>query len=165
MIHPEQFRQFIKETLDEFERLSGLRNIASDDAVELLLLTAAQESHLGRYLWQMSSGPALGVFQVEPNTHTDIYLNYLRFKPGVIRAVVHFKAEQLSARDNMKGNLAYQIVIARLVYYRIPRGLPSGKDVLAMANYWKTFYNTYLGKGTVSEAVRNYKYFVEEERT
>jgi hypothetical protein len=165
MIHPEQFRQFIKETLVEFERLSGLRNIASDDAVELLLLTAAQESHLGRYLWQVGKGPALGVFQVEPNTHEDIYMNYLRFKPEVIAAVSHFKAEQLTARDNMKGNLAYQVVVARLVYYRIPKGLPSSKDLMAMANYWKVYYNTHLGKGTVSEAVRNYKHFVEEERT
>lgn len=162
MFDPNQFRTFIKETLTEFERLSGLRNIASDDAVELLMLTAAQESHLGRYLWQVGNGPALGVFQVESNTHEDIFMNYLRFKPPVIDAVCHFKAEQLSSKDNMKGNLAYQVVIARLVYYRVPKRLPKKEDVDGMADYWKNFYNTHLGKGEPEEAIENYTRLVKE---
>ena len=47
-------------------------------AEELLMLTAAHESHLGTYLKQ-KGGPALGIYQMEPATYRDLHENFLRF--------------------------------------------------------------------------------------
>ena len=51
----------------------------SESAVNLLLGTAAQESHMGTYLTQIK-GPALSIYQIEPKTHADIWKNYLSYR-------------------------------------------------------------------------------------
>lgn len=38
----------------------------SEEAENLLMGTAAQESALGEYIRQLGNGPALGIFQMEP---------------------------------------------------------------------------------------------------
>jgi hypothetical protein len=50
----------------------------SEAAEQLLLGTAQQESDL-RATVQDGGGLALGDFQMEPNTHNDIWANYLAF--------------------------------------------------------------------------------------
>ena len=49
-------------------------------AEELVLGTAIVESGL-TYLKQHGDGPALGLWQVEPATHDDLYTNFLNFRP------------------------------------------------------------------------------------
>lgn len=129
----------------------------SETAVELLMLTCAQETHLGKYLKQII-GPARGIFQVEPNTETDIWRT-LTTKPQYhgIRILVSdlmFPREDTGI-TNMELNLAYQIAMARVYYYRIPSALPKN-SAGQLAGYWKKYYNTKYGRGTVSEAVKNY---------
>ena len=70
---------------DQFTRLiirPALKIIGLDfrAAEELLLGTALQESRL-TYLHQLGGGPALGLFQMEPGTHDDIWTNYLWNRP------------------------------------------------------------------------------------
>jgi len=128
----------------------------SDTAVELLMLTCAQETHLGKYLKQVR-GPARGIFQVEPATEIDMWRT-LTHRHSDIKA----KIDQLTmpmepaGASNMELNIAYQIAMARYYYYRIPKPLPA-HDVWDMAAYWKKYYNTYLGAGTKEEAFGNYK--------
>ena len=52
----------------------------SPSAVQLLLGTAAQESHMGHYLVQVR-GPAIGMYQMEPNTYLDIWRRYIGNSP------------------------------------------------------------------------------------
>ena len=54
----------------------------SDDAVQLLLFTCAVESDGGTYLKQLK-GPALGIYQMEPETHNDIWQNYIKSKTSL----------------------------------------------------------------------------------
>lgn len=56
------------------------------DVVELLLLTCAAESAMGKYIMQVG-GPARGIFQMEPNTEKDIWENWLKYKPQKEAAV------------------------------------------------------------------------------
>ena len=56
----------------------------------------------------------------------------------------------------MIGNLYYAAAMARVHYLRRPEALPPAGDVEALGQYWKNFYNTFLGKGTVEEFVENY---------
>ncbi len=44
-------------------------------------------------------------------------------------------------------NLIAQIVVCRLHYWRVPKKLPESLDDQAV--YWKSFYNTSKGSGTV----------------
>lgn len=130
----------------------------SDNAVNLLMGTAAQESHLGKYRKQIGGGPALGIFQMEPATFNDIVKNYLRFKPGLtvkiegVARVCRFHAEDIETNDLLA------ICMARVHYLRVSEAIPS--DVEGMARYWKKYYNTPLGKGTVEEFISNYKKLV-----
>ena len=94
-------------------------NLHSDNAVNLLMGTAAQESHLGKYRKQLGGGPALGIFQMEPATFNDIVNNYLRYKPSLvvkIERVAHvsrFKAEDIENNDLLA------ICMARVHYLRV----------------------------------------------
>ena len=132
----------------------------SETAVELLMLTCAQETHLGKYLKQVK-GPARGIFQIEPNTEKDMWKTLAEKKShAVIRhkiSLLEFPGEA-KGFTNMEMNLAYQIAMARYYYYRIPMQLPDS-TIQALATYWKKYYNTYLGAGTVEEAVANYNRF------
>ena len=148
-MHPNQLRELITAVLVEMDLYSA-------NACELLMLTAAQESHLGFYIKQVGSGPAKGIFQMEPSTEKDIWDNYLRYKPELAKRVGAMLGEADWEHLQLTGNLLYQIAMARVHYYRRPEALPSRENIDAMARYWKKHYNTHLGKGTVYEAVKNY---------
>ena len=133
-------------------------NLHSDNAVNLLMGTAAQESHLGKYRKQTGGGPALGIFQMEPATFNDIVNNYLRYKPELaarierVARISRFKAEDLENNDLLA------ICMARVHYLRVREAIPS--DLEGWARYYKKYYNTYLGKATEEEFIDNYKRFV-----
>jgi len=80
MIDVEQFTRYIvKPALLHI----GLDTLA---ATRLVVGTALTESRL-TYLKQVGGGPALGFFQMEPNTHDDIWENYLRFRRDMAKKV------------------------------------------------------------------------------
>lgn len=136
----------------------------SQEAEDLLVMTAAHESHLGTYLKQVN-GPALGVYQMEPATHDDIWYNYLEFQGG-IKAEVSMLTNQVDyvgpgAFWLLVYNLRYATAMARVHYYRVSEALPKRSDfetrsdyVLALAKYAKKYYNTDKGKATVEDYYR-----------
>ncbi len=129
----------------------------SEAAENLLLVTAAQESRLGYYLRQVS-GPALGLYQIEPNTHNDVWDNFLAFKPELKATVASFviPANAGDKKQDLITNLAYATAIARIIYYRVSERLPDANDVEGLASYWKRHYNTAGGAGSVDECKINY---------
>jgi len=153
-----QFERLIINVIDRI-------NMSSNTAVNLLLGTAAQESNFGTYLRQLGDGPARGVFQMEPDTEMDIWKNYLSYRPGLIKTiqtVVGVSNSTMTSILHLEGNLIYQIIMARLHYRRVKEPLPDVNDIKGLANYWKKYYNTALGKGTVEEFVKNYHKYVGE---
>lgn len=151
MINIQQFKDWvITPALDALH----LNSVA---AQELLLGTALQESRLSN-LAQIG-GPALGVFQMEPATHDDIWLNFLAYKPDLAR-----KLENLSAKQTpkeMATNLLYAAAMCRVHYYRSPKPLPDAGAINAQAAYWKAVYNTPLGRGKASEYVDNWNTYTK----
>lgn len=126
----------------------------SEVAVNLLLGTAAQESRMGYYLKQVK-GPALGIYQIEPETAWWLLKKY-RDKAEHYLNEIHTVEEQLII------DLALQTLVCRLKYYSIKEPLPDDpNDVWKLAHYWKKYYNTHLGKGTPEEFVANYRRFVD----
>lgn len=161
MINPKQLRDLvIVPTLVEL-------GLMSDSAVELLLGTAAQESHLGSYIKQVGAGPALGIYQMEPGTHDDIWKNFLKYKPELRQKVLNLLPAWLQDKDpsefsgQLVGNLYYATAMTRVFYYRKIEPLPPVGDTYKQAQYWKLHYNTYLGKGTEAEYMHNYSRMIK----
>lgn len=162
MMNAEQFRNLVvKPTLwDMAEVFPGADNPM---AVELLMGTAAHESHLGTYLAQVG-GPALGVYQMEPVTHKDLWRNYLAGRPPrsgwVMDRIVFADTRTDEVSDSaLVGDLRYATVMARLAYYRHSFDWPDPLDpdwLERLGEIWKRFYNTASGKGTVSQFVADY---------
>lgn len=137
-------------------RVLNAAHLHSPQALELLMGTAAQESHLGTYLHQIR-GPALGIFQMEPATEQDIWHNYLRYKPNLADTVARVCSVAVPSSWALETNLAYQIIMARIHYHRVKSPLPDPGDVEGMGKYWDDHYNCNPDKGTVEEFVINYK--------
>lgn len=164
MIEAEHLRRQIIRPVLEYLHPEIPYSLAAEN---LLMGTAAQESQLGRYLVQLGSGPARGIFQMEDATHDDIndendlYDNFLRFRQHIDAKV---DALRLPARlpfddqdaPNLIGNLYYAAAMCRVHYYRAPGALPAAGDIPALAAYWKKIYNTHLGAGTETEFIENY---------
>ncbi|WP_067586367.1 hypothetical protein [Endozoicomonas ascidiicola] len=131
----------------------------SEVARYLLLGTAAQESHMGEYLVQLGGGPAVSVYQIEPATHDDIWENYLAYRPSLVKKLEGLLCPDIPKVEQLKGNLFYSTAIARIHYRRETEPLPE-LTIPALARYWKRHFNTYEGKGKVSEFEHNFKRFI-----
>ena len=75
-------------------------------AIDLLMGTCAQESHMGTYLRQLGGGPALGIFQMEPFTFLD-----LRARFGARFDVADREPKEL------EWDLRLSIIMARIKYF------------------------------------------------
>ncbi|EPZ5422315.1 hypothetical protein ACXOL9_004754 [Vibrio parahaemolyticus] len=171
------------EQLLEYVVIPVLRNTGfhSLSAEQQLMGTIAVESG-GEFIAQLNNGPARGLFQMEPNTHFDIYKNYLRFKADRLEMAASYLNEceysdlsyalddinhggddenlKIACTDISNGslihNLAYQVIMCRIHYLRVPDALPPAGDIDAMAAYWKEHYNTEKGKGKVEDFVAKF---------
>lgn len=121
----------------------------------LLLGTAAHESHLGEHLQQVS-GPARGIYQMEPWVERDIWDNYLAYRPGRAHLVTNITGVDAPNNNRLTYDCVYSTVMARLHYRRVPEFLPPANDLTAIASYWKQHYNTFQGKGTVDRFIADY---------
>lgn len=129
----------------------------SDASERLLVGTAATESTVGTVTrLRQTVGPALGIFQIEPATHQDVWRNYLAFRPELAARVRALCPPEYVQPDGtiedtaLVGCLPYAAAIARLVYVRAKPPLPAADDVPGLADYWVRFYNR-GGKGTVAK--------------
>ena len=160
-LNVEQIRVFIVRPVCKF------LGLWSEAAEELLMGTAAQESHFS-YVDQLDGsrqyvlGPALGLWQMEPATERDLFINFLKYKPELKTKVEQFFGEWIPGCPPLMGDLHYQAALARLHYYRVKEALPGVADLRGQARYWKQYYNTFRGKGTVEEYIQNYHQFVKQ---
>lgn len=145
MLNPVEFRRHvIRPALMKL----GLQSPAAE---VLLLGTALTESRLSS-LVQTNGGPALGLYQIEPRTHGDIWRNYLAFRPKLAARVLRVSAVP-AGHAQLIWNLAYATVIARLIYRRVAAALPASDDPAALARYWKEHFNTAAGKGRIQDFI------------
>jgi hypothetical protein len=129
-------------------------------ARQLLLATAAQESHCGFYAKQVK-GPALGLYQMEKPTLNDLYENYLYFHPSQERIVENFNIINISDKIELVGNNYYSTAIARMQYWRDSEPMPDFNDFDGMWTMYKRVWNTHLGKATLHEFQENWIGFVK----
>lgn len=143
----------------ELERLG----LYSEAAVQLIVGTIFTESR-GKYLKQHGNGPALGVIQMEPATHDDIWLNYLKYKSPLAEKIIDASSaiglDDVSIipvhHSELIANLRYAVAMCRVHYLRAPSALPKAGEIDALARYWKKHYNTDLGKGKVTDFIEKF---------
>jgi len=137
----------IKPTL---EYMGG--NYASKNASMLLLSTAAIESKCGYYIKQIG-GPALGIWQMEPNTCQDIWRNCDFIKTDMGHSIItELLASDGVVDDDLNTSLVvapiYACAMARLKYSMDSAPLPPYDNIRAVYDYYKRIYNTPLGAST-----------------
>ena len=149
-------KHIIKPTLEVLDRMIPYSRAAEN----LLLGTAAQESHMGRYLKQIR-GPALGIYQMEPETYSDIWVSFLSYRVELAHVIRRLTlSHMIGDRNQLSGNLYLATAMARIHYFRVKEALPKANDVAGLAAYWKSHFNTKLGRGTIQQFLDNYKRYI-----
>lgn len=134
-------------------------------AERLLMGTCAVESNF-RALKQRPTGPACGLWQVEPATARDT----LERVPASVALVLDgLRGRGVPLEMALAGNLLFAAAMARATYYLRPMTLPGDEETwgeakgytlhVRLAAIWKRHYNTPKGKGTAAgylEAWRAY---------
>jgi hypothetical protein len=80
-------------------------------------------------------------------------------RPAFKSFLAKYTTEQ-TIEEQLITNLAFQVIIARLVYFPKTQPLPPANDIRALGGYYKAHYNTPLGKGTVDKFVDDYARYV-----
>jgi len=129
-------------------------NYDSKNARMLLLATAAIESKCGYYIKQVN-GPALGIWQMEPDTHDDIWNN-----SDAINRTDNFEfiiqrllppSASIFVEDGIECLIQspmYACAMARLKYSMDIAPLPDYDNIRAVFDYYKRIYNTPAGAST-----------------
>jgi hypothetical protein len=154
MFDDEQFREeLLRPTLKEM-------NAWSESAEDLLVMTCAHESLGGTFLKQIR-GPALGIYQMEPATHDDLWNVFLSKRPDIIRVMLEgLRTPIRPPAEFMMYNIKYATQIARAHYMRFSEPLPEAGNKKDLAVYYKKYWNTEKGAASVSKVLVNYNKFI-----
>lgn len=130
----------------------------SNSARNLLIGTALQES---KFFWIDQTipgpGPAFGPYQMERATCDDLWDRYLPRHPDLLKVVQAMLGEWPDRILSLHGNHYYATAMCRIKYLTVKEALPGARDKRGLAQYWKQYYNTEKGKGTVEEFLDNYE--------
>lgn len=131
-----------------FDTLKMSRLPCSTSSVSLLVMVAAHESGKLKYVQQMS-GPALGLFQMEPTTYVEV-LDYAKR-----RKLLETKAYSLPP-EAMIWDAKHAIRLARIFFMRFPENIPAVHNLQGLARYAKKYWNTERGKATWTDYYEAY---------
>lgn len=134
-----------------------LCNLWCESAEILLTGTLMMETNAVAII--QNHGPALGFFQIEPETHEDIKL-YLSHPASVhllkpLLECCYFS--NLPNDSELISNIKYSCLIARLIYFRNPERLPDQEDREELAHMYKRIYNTSGGKADIDKCLEVFK--------
>lgn len=171
MLNLLQFRNYIlNPTLKAIGKYSPV-------AEELLIGTGLIESgfrHIKQLGYELKGGN--GIFQVETATGAWICKDYLTH-PGRVELARKISKylwpfaeypiditllDEDDVKNLLTSDLRFSVILARLKYYSIPKALPSDpKNIEALAEYWKTYYNASPNGRPAKDFVSLYKEHVE----
>lgn len=136
----------------------------SEESENLVIGTICKESLLGHFLKQNingidCSGPALGIAQMEPATHYDIWTRFLPNKPELRDEIISYFNIGVSIPDPtlLIYDLRYAALMCRIHYLRVKEKIPAANDIKELGRYWKAHYNTKNGAGNATEFYSAYK--------
>lgn len=148
----------IRPTLELLQDQSGYP-LATYNAEQLLLATAAQESRCGHWLHQRPSGPAMGIYQMEPPTFEWVRKALWHRAPRMWQAIDELVLANFP--KNMEANLVYATAVARGRYWLVKDALPAVHDLPAMWAYYKKHWNSEKGATTEDQFAEAWMEFVD----
>ena len=105
---------------------------------------------------QIGGGPALGFFQMEPATHSDILKNFIAYRPDLAKVVYELTGSYTPSAEVLIANPIYAAFMCGIQYLRSPLPLAGPFDSFGQACLWKKVYNG-PGAGVVSDAVQYFR--------
>ena len=144
-----------------FPEIKKPHPLANDEMEELV----EQDVNPGR----ITAG-AFGLVQFEVATARDMFINWRRLNQpsqywdGLSRVwfgteVPWFEPSSHMLAFFLQQHDEFALAMMRFRYQRVPDALPPADDTVALAAYWKKFYNTRLGKGQPNEWISNWNRF------
>lgn len=109
-------------------------------------------------------GPAYGFWQMEEATHRDLWANWIMYQPIGLQEMLLTMAgckRGIPAIATLHGNLFYAAAMCRIHYRRVKEKLPAENDATGLAGYWKRYYNTAAGAGTIAKALPFFRQAVQ----
>ncbi len=152
-----QFRELIvRPTLKLMDKY--VPGMYSEAAENLLVGTALVESDLA-YVKQ-HSGPALSMYQIEPDTELDImhrYINESKYSDDFWEMLYAGNYDSVELNSTLIYDMRYATIVARLRYFMETDPLPDADDIHALGHYWNTHYNANPDFGTVADFENKYR--------
>lgn len=148
---PSQARTFVQEVCDL------LGHGSANQAVAMLLETAAQETHMGRYRDPTPNGAGRGLFQIDLVAFEDVQHRARDIDVFRVREAFGIDVRSVKHSD-LDFSPLLAAIFCRLFYKLKPEPFPV--TVIQRASYWKRHYNTFAGKGTEVDYVRNAETFM-----
>ena len=133
----------IKDTVNYICSILG--NGANNNACKLLLETAGAETALGKTR-DLTIGAGQGICQFDRIGFDDV-VERIKLSDYIIiqeRMGIDIK---LVRWEDLRYNVLLSFLFARLKYKKIPEEVPTTMEKRAI--YWKKYYNSTLGKGTL----------------
>lgn len=124
-------------------------------AERLVIGTAIHESAGLVYLDQLSRdparpGPAYGLWQMEARTLADHYA-WFADRVEIREKIALLMSGFPPLPAQLHGNLYLSCAMCRVHYRRVADVLPDADDSRGLGAYWKRWYNTAAGAGTVTQ--------------
>jgi len=135
-------------------------NLWSEESEMLIYGTGVVES--GYRTFVQDRGPALGYFQIEPQTHLFLK-DYLKQPKNIKIKVDILNACGLSSLpedEQLIYNLRYSALMARVRYLNAPPCIPFWNDAVGMAEYHAKWYNR-GGKADVAQNTIIFKQLID----
>lgn len=114
----------------------------SKEAVKAIQMIVAHESSRGEYLAQ-TRGPALGVIQMEPATHADVWANGDSiWNNALLLGIISQEEFNNKIRPQAKRliyDLRYNVFMARQKLFMVPASIPT--EAKLIAHYLKKHWN------------------------
>lgn len=127
-------------------------------AEDLVVKTGAVES-LYYFRAGLNGAPERGFWQIHPETAEDILFRYLQRsskseRKAHVEKTLGYRISWLQddprrLEAELRNNDVLGIILCRIRYEMAPPRLPSPDDLWAQAAYWKRYFNTHLGRGTI----------------
>jgi len=124
---------------------------SNNNAHLMLSETAQQETRYGEAL-DYSWGVGVGIMQFDLGGFDDTKNRTSKENKDLIKKVYDIDIDKTSL-DNLRYSPLLSTIYARLFYLLRPGAIPTTLE--GRAQYWKTYYNSIKGKGTVEEYIKN----------
>lgn len=135
--------------VDEVVKVLG--NGKNESVADLLIETARAETNCGKAIDRTPLMYGVGLMQFDEVGFNDVKDRTKKYH-SIIKERLHIDLDFVKF-EWLVYNPFLSILFARLKYKLIPEEVPD--NIYSRAKYWKKYYNTFKGKGTVEHYLKN----------